>query len=48
MLTSLERRKFDGADDYFAALDAHPNVASVELVHTDHPVEIYRLWGRLA
>jgi hypothetical protein len=48
MLTSLERRKFDGADAYFAALDAHPNVESVELVHEDHPVEIYRLWGRLA
>ena len=46
MLTSLERRKFDGADRYFAALKEHDSIAKVELVHQDDPVEIYRIYGR--
>ena len=45
VLTSLERRKFDGAEKYFAALKEHPVVAKVELVHQDDPVEIYRIYG---
>ena len=45
VLTSLERRKFDGAEKYLAALREHPVVTKVELVHTDEPVEIYRIYG---
>ena len=45
MLTSLERRKFDGADLYLAALREHPTVVKVDLVHEDDPVEIYRIYG---
>lgn len=45
VFTSLERRKFDGADRYFAALAEHPAIAKVELVHQDDPVEIYRIYG---
>lgn len=45
MLTSLERRKFDGADRYLAALNAHPHVEKVGLVHVSEPVEIYRIYG---
>ena len=45
VLTSLERRKFDGADKYLEAMREHPVVAKVELVHHDDPVEIYRIYG---
>ena len=45
VLTSLERRKFDGADKYLAALRQHEAVTKVELVHQDDPVEIYRIYG---
>jgi hypothetical protein len=49
MLTSLERRKFDGADRYLDALQQpkHSSVVSkVELVHQNDPVEIYRIYGK--
>lgn len=45
VLTSLERRKFDGAVHYLDALAEHPMVAKVDLVHQDDPVEIYRIYG---
>lgn len=45
VLTSLERRKFDGADRYLAALREHSSVDRVDLVHQDEPVEIYRIHG---
>ena len=45
MLTSLERRKFDGADKYLASLRGNATVAKVDLVHQDDPVEIYRICG---
>lgn len=48
MLTSLERRKFDGADRYLAAMEVHPLVDRVDLVHTDNPVEIYRIYSKEA
>lgn len=51
MLTSLERRKFDGADRYLQALQqeqhqSHSVVSKIKLVHQDDPVEIYRIFGR--
>ena len=45
VLTSLERRKFDGADRYLAALREHPLIAKVALVHEEDPVEIYRIYA---
>lgn len=46
MLTSLERRKFDGADRYLAMTDEQPCVDRVVLVHEDSPVQIYRIFGK--
>lgn len=45
VLTSLERRKFDGADKYLTAMRQHSAVTKVVLVHQDDPVEIYRIYG---
>ena len=54
MITSLERRKFDGADKYLAKLEGSNDVKSVtkidlsEAIDDDVPneIEIYRIFGR--